>query len=79
MLVTFSNKICYDKYVLKIRNNEMARNNETAGKNEIRKYQDFLQNLCEVSFAQQAQKTSKFRAIFTRNVRKPLRKFCTKI
>ena len=76
MLVTFSNKICYDKYVLKIRNKEMARNNETAGKNEIRKYQDFLQNLCEVSFAQ---KTSKFRAIFTRNVRKPLRKFCTKI
>jgi len=38
----------------------MARNNETAGKNEILKYQDFLQNLCEISFPQQAQKHRNF-------------------
>ena len=59
------------------RNNETARNNEIAGYNEIRKYQDFLQNLREIAFAHQCAKTSKFRAIFTRNGRKSLRNFCT--
>ena len=82
MLITFSNKICYDKHVLKkrnseiVRNNKITRNNEIAGNNEIRKYQDFLQNLLEIAVPHQCTKTSKFRAIFTRNVRKSLRNFC---
>ena len=65
LATTFSNKICVEK-----------RNNEIAGNNEIRKYQDFLQNLREIVFAHQCAKTSNFRAIFTRNVRKLLRNFC---
>jgi len=43
---------------------------------EIRKYQDFLQNLREIAFALQCAKTSKFHAIFTRNVSKSLHNFC---
>ena len=77
ILVTFSNKICYDKHVLKKQNNEIARNNEIGGNSEMRKFQDFLQNLHDIAFAHQCAKTSKFRAIFTRNVRKSLHNFCT--
>ena len=68
MLVTFSNKICYDKHVLNKRDNEIARNNE------MRKYQDFLQNLRKIAFAHQSSKSSKFRALSTR---KSLSNFCT--
>ena len=43
----------------------------------MRKFQDFLQNLHDIAFAHQCAKASKFRAIFTRNVRKSLHNFST--
>ena len=77
LATTFSNKICVEKRNSEIiRNNKIARNNEIAGNNEVHKWQDFLQNLREIVFAHQCAKTSNFRAIFTRNVRKSLRNFC---
>ena len=63
---------------LKIKqNNEIARNNEIAGNNEIHKYPDFLQNLRELAFLHKCAKKTKFCAIFTRNISKSFRNFCT--
>ena len=50
---------------------------EMVGNKKIRKYHDFLQILREIAFVHQCAKTSKFRAIFTRNVSKSLRNVCT--
>ena len=43
----------------------------------MRKTQNFRNNLQEIAFAHQCEIISKFRAIFTRNVRKSLRNYCT--
>ena len=43
----------------------------------MRKNQDFLHNLREGAFAHQCEIISKFRATFTRNVKKSLRNYCT--
>ena len=61
-----------------LRNNEIAQNYEIAGNKEMHKYKDILQNLREIDFAHQCEKTSKFRTIFTRSVRKSLHDFRAK-
>ena len=64
---------CFSKFNKIAQNKETGRKNEIAVNNEILKNHDFLHNLCEIAFAHQCEKMSKFRAIFTRNERKSLR------
>ena len=62
---------CFSKF------NEIDRNNERAENKEIRKNQDFVQNLRRIAFAHQYEIISKFRAIFIQNIKKSLRNYCT--